>query len=1134
MLHLDFFSFAFCLLLSFCVAEEQPYLKLNNCKPKADPGTKGKICDAEHGPFDLSAQTAVEVELEDGHVAVFYKKATRGKGWHGETETGQSFTLVNVHSQNFAVFDYGGIVYEVYQETNGHYQVLTIPQSEFPPEDNSPPMMAEVVITPEVDNIFIRNLTPRDKIGNLNSHDDSEEVDQQLRGLRGGNPRYLQSGPTIVDVLIVWTRKAECKESGLTFPCALSAATEDKMRMLLDVAIANANAAYANSNVDIELRLVHAYRDEDYEENLADPHGVAIGHLSFNGDGYLDGVHNKRDSFGADIVSLIYDRAGANVCGRASLTDPPNADSMFSVTSYDCIERHTFVHEIGHNFGCFHNRESTTDDDPYAHGYQNAVDGYRSIMAVNCIPPVVCERQLFLSNPDMLFQNKVNGAADADCARQHNEQKDLVEGFRATKPNCTVDAECDDGDGNTFNICDGGSCSNPLCLTDADCDDSNPFTQRDFCDCGACRNYQCIDDSSCVDAYDCTTSVCLLPGYCQHSWVGNDPLIIPQTFQPAFSEPSPRSVLGGSLAIEPTADILISQFDVHTSSTSSITVRVSYQFGDRFDLSPNSDEWILIEEVSVIGQGRGNLTPVSLSTPVFLAATQYHTFQIISFDSEDMEWTFRSSTIQSSVSDAGMTVYDGLVVVDVDGSFGIGRYWRWEGTIHYHFAADQPDCEPSGMPSSMPSADPSGAPSVSPSVTPSSQPSRGPSISIEPSEVPTKSPSVSQQPSTSPSQKPTIDGTAAPSISSAPSGTPSLSMLPSLTPSSNPSSTPSKSPTDVPSESPSGRPSNLPSHIPSFSPSQVPSRQPSNLPSSLPSIQPSSQPSQAPSNEPSNQPSASPSRTPSKSPSQLPSMPPTTSSVPSMMPSASPSTEPSVVPSQRPSGSASDSPSHGPSMEMSCTNDPDWIYTPRRGRSRTCDWVGARHGRARAWRCLREGTNGNGEIVTAVEACPEFCSEACQPTASPTLSPSAMPSPTPSESTVPSTSVSPTTGCTNNPDWYFVNKWGYESTCDYVRQDPEQRCNILSEQLVSALVGCAEFCDVSCFEEEEDDECVDDESWYTWHRGRWKTCEWVGRKNTWSRCQTCDSYGVHAYEACCVCQEDDDEDHDDEDHDHYW
>ncbi len=146
--------------------------------------------------------------------------------------------------------------------------------------------------------------------------------------------------------MVVWTKKAECAKSGLGAGCSLSAVTENNMRGLIDLAIAETNTAYDSSGVTAQLRLVHAYRDPNYVESASNAFGMALGSITSTNDGIMDDVHDKRDTYSADIVAMII--ADPQACGIAYMG--PRSDLMFSVTAWNCATGYySFGHEIGHN-----------------------------------------------------------------------------------------------------------------------------------------------------------------------------------------------------------------------------------------------------------------------------------------------------------------------------------------------------------------------------------------------------------------------------------------------------------------------------------------------------------------------------------------------------------------------------------------------------------------------------------------------------------------------------------------------------------------------------------------------------------------------------------------------------------------
>ena len=67
-------------------------------------------------------------------------------------------------------------------------------------------------------------------------------------------------------------------------------------------AVAGANLCFRNSEVQIHLRLVYIY-ETDYEPtgNL----DLDLERLTQKDDGFLDDIHNLRDQYGADIVTLL-------------------------------------------------------------------------------------------------------------------------------------------------------------------------------------------------------------------------------------------------------------------------------------------------------------------------------------------------------------------------------------------------------------------------------------------------------------------------------------------------------------------------------------------------------------------------------------------------------------------------------------------------------------------------------------------------------------------------------------------------------------------------------------------------------------------------------------------------------------
>merc|ERR1719221_2167400 len=256
--------------------------------------------------------------------------------------------------------------------------------------------------------------------------------DRHLRG-----DRHLQASDTEIDVMVVWTAKAECKRANQPEGCTRNASTESGMRGLIDLAVEETNVAYANSGIGARLRLVHAAILPGYVEP---GFGDSLSQIRSQTDGQLDYVHTWREQYGADVVAMLID--DPQYCGLGYLG--PRKDLMFSVTAWNCATGlYTFGHEIGHNFGCNHDKGTTntcSNQAVYAYGYRDPQARFRSVMAYGCRTGQCdnnaggyCTRAQMFSTPDIQYNGLPIGAADVDNARRINEKRVEVAGYLPTR-----------------------------------------------------------------------------------------------------------------------------------------------------------------------------------------------------------------------------------------------------------------------------------------------------------------------------------------------------------------------------------------------------------------------------------------------------------------------------------------------------------------------------------------------------------------------------------------------------------------------------------------------------------------------------------------------------------------------------
>ena len=149
---------------------------------------------------------------------------------------------------------------------------------------------------------------------------------------------------SVVDILVVWTPEAE-DEYGGSRPQILSR---------IDLMIAYANDAFERSGAFMSLNLAGAEKVDYVEtESISED----FRRLYVPDDGYMDGVHARRDALGADLVYMMTSRT----VGRALQL---GAFSAGSDNGY------LFAHEVGHNMGLGHDRAEWLDQGAiYSYGF---------------------------------------------------------------------------------------------------------------------------------------------------------------------------------------------------------------------------------------------------------------------------------------------------------------------------------------------------------------------------------------------------------------------------------------------------------------------------------------------------------------------------------------------------------------------------------------------------------------------------------------------------------------------------------------------------------------------------------------------------------------------------------------------
>ncbi len=232
---------------------------------------------------------------------------------------------------------------------------------------------------------------------------------------------------TNVDVMIAYT-----------VPARLGAGGEAGVLALCDHMVARANATFINSRVGLHLRLVRFEQVDYIESNNID---TDLDRLTETNDGQLDALHAIRNAVGADLVTLLIENAGPSAAGLAWLYDGTGNDPAYG---FNVVERagceSTYVHEIGHNLGCQHDRDNASDNPlyPYAYGHRFTPAGYGQLRTVMAYSPG--DRVPYFSNPDVAYLGTPTGVPIGQPGEAHNAQtlnntKAAIAAFRAPAGN---------------------------------------------------------------------------------------------------------------------------------------------------------------------------------------------------------------------------------------------------------------------------------------------------------------------------------------------------------------------------------------------------------------------------------------------------------------------------------------------------------------------------------------------------------------------------------------------------------------------------------------------------------------------------------------------------------------------------
>jgi hypothetical protein len=166
---------------------------------------------------------------------------------------------------------------------------------------------------PEIEPHQFENVTDR----NLATLNRKNENTREFYSAYSFASRRMNDDIVSIDVMVVWTKKAECRNSKLSSSCSPTSTTSNNMIGRVNLAVQETNTAFQLSGVNTRLNLVHGYLDNSYVESSADAFWEALKDVTYENDGKLDDVHTKRAQYGADVVAMLID--DSQYCGKLDL-----------------------------------------------------------------------------------------------------------------------------------------------------------------------------------------------------------------------------------------------------------------------------------------------------------------------------------------------------------------------------------------------------------------------------------------------------------------------------------------------------------------------------------------------------------------------------------------------------------------------------------------------------------------------------------------------------------------------------------------------------------------------------------------------------------------------------------------------
>ena len=357
---------------------------------------------------NVFTKAELSIPLMDGTSVVAQRQRTvhgkeKAMTWIGEIKDhpGSTVTLTKNKGVITGVIRFGAEHYEITHSTNGDTLYYQIDRNTFPADCDFAPTQ------------------------------ESSDYDQSATDNVVTTMAALEADDSfvVIDLMVAYTQ-ASMERWG-----------KDVLEARIINAVQSANQALINSVLQIRINLVHMANVHYVETGRL---GEAVFALRSPNDGKMDEIHEWRDTYGADIVTVVSEDSDG--CGFGFIPGIGSFGSSwgFNAVYSQCLTSRTLVHEIAHNMGSAHNVENAGNSgvSPYSHGHRRcATDGtgFATVMSYHCSG---ASRINYFSNPDLLSEDGFPLGIDgtADNVRSITENAPTIAAYRSNNDSTNVPA----------------------------------------------------------------------------------------------------------------------------------------------------------------------------------------------------------------------------------------------------------------------------------------------------------------------------------------------------------------------------------------------------------------------------------------------------------------------------------------------------------------------------------------------------------------------------------------------------------------------------------------------------------------------------------------------------------------------